>query len=171
MTKQEVLNKLDRRSVLILQGIPGAGKSSFIDDLEQHLNSPDPNTLAVVSSDHFFVRPEDGEYEFNEHLLGQAHASCRENFEYFIDLQGNRRPLFIVIDNTNTTRKEMTPYIKKAKESGWDVTIITFKVSPEVSIARNIHRVPKETIDRMNKQLETFTAPEGCARYIVDQEV
>lgn len=169
MTNKEVLNKLNSRAVLILRGLPGAGKTSFIDILEQHLNSPDPNALAVVSADHFFVDEKTGNYVFNKHLLGQAHASCRENFEYFVQKRGSKRPLYLVVDNTNLTNKEVKWYVSEANKNQWDVIFVTFEVDPEVSFKRNIHKVPQKTIESMSKKMKNFKLPKNCLHFIVKE--
>lgn len=169
MTNKEVLNKLNSRAVIILRGLPGAGKSTWVDLLEQHLNSPDPNALAVVSADHFFIREEDGEYVFNKHLLGQAHASCRENFTYYAEKRGSKRPIYLVVDNTNITNKECKWYISEAHKNGWDVIIITFEIMPDVSKKRNIHNVPPQTIDNMHRKMQSFKTPKSCIHYTIKE--
>jgi predicted kinase len=168
MTRKEVFNKLNSRAVIILQGLPGAGKSTMVDLIEQHLNSPDPNALAVCSADHFFCS-DDGEYVFNKHLLGHAHHVCKQEFEMYAARKGNKRPIFLVVDNTNLTNKDTAWYVAKAKEYQWDVIFVTLEVDPDTSLARNIHSVPKETISEMAKKLASFKLPENCLHYTIKE--
>lgn len=167
--KKELLSKLTSRAVLILRGLPGSGKTTFTNDLEDYLNTPDPNALAVVSADHLFVN-DNGEYVFNKHLLGQAHAACREDFLFYAQKKGDKRPLYLVVDNTNLTNKESSYYVKTARENQWDVIFITFECSPETSIKRNIHGVPAETITSMVHKMNTFEPPKNCLHYRVKGE-
>lgn len=165
---KEVFKKLDRRSVIILRGLPGAGKSSFVNLFEQYLNSPDPNTMQVVSADFFFVNDQ-GEYVFNRHLLGQAHHVCFRDFQLYAEQEGDHKPSFLIVDNTNLTNKEVAPYLKVAKDNRWDITFITLDIPVETSVARNIHNVPRETIDNMYKKMLTFKCPEDCTHFIVKE--
>jgi tRNA uridine 5-carbamoylmethylation protein Kti12 len=172
MTKDKVINKLkdSSRKVLILQGLPGSGKTTFINDLEEMLKCPtssDISDLQVCSADHFFVQ-DDGEYVFNKHCLGTAHSTCRDNFHYFAAKKGSKRPLYLVVDNTNTTLKEIQFYLDEAKEYNWDVALITFKADVDTSYRRNIHQVPIEAINEMDERLKSFQVPTGIEHYTVE---
>lgn len=165
-TTDEVLSKLPHRAVILLRGCPGAGKTHFVDLLEKDLGSPYA-PFEVVSADHYFVEEETGDYVFNKHLLGQAHAACYENFEYFTSLHGDKRPLYVVVDNTNTTMKEMEKYIDRANETGWDVIAVTFLTNPHVAAARNIHGVPKEKVIEMYNRMVKTELLENITHYVV----
>ena len=165
-TTEEVLFKLPHRAVILLRGCPGAGKSYFVDLLEKYLGSPYA-PFEVVSADHYFVEKETGDYVFNKHLLGQAHAACYENFEYFTSLHGDKRPLYIIVDNTNTTMKEMEQYINRAKEMDLDVIAVTLLTNPFVAAARNIHGVPQDKVIEMYNRLIKTELPENITHYVV----
>ncbi len=119
----------------------------------------------MVSADHFFCQ-DDGEYVFNRHLLGQAHFVCFRDFKLYAEQEGHH---FLIVDNTNLTNKEIKPYLEIAKENRWDVTIITLDIPVETSVARNIHNVPRETIENMHKKLQSFKCPEDCTHFIVKE--
>jgi predicted kinase len=101
--------------VVILSGISGAGKSHYAVKLTR--DTPDST---IVSADRFFYR-DNGEYEFDVTKLSEAHATC---FRYFIDalMIGDE---LVVVDNTNTTIWEISPYVLGAQAFGYDFEIVT----------------------------------------------
>lgn len=170
MTKQEVLEKLPHRAVIILQGIPGAGKSTFVEELAQYVGNPMTEDVQVVSNDHFWINEKTGAYEYNPHFHDEAVFFCKENFNYFINLPLDKRPLYLVVDNTHTNWAAMKHYVETAQKEGWDVVIITLKVSVETSIKRNIHNVPVETIKSMAKKINNFQTPKNVTHYTIQTD-
>ena len=55
----------------------------------------------------------------------------------------------IAIDNTNSTKKEMSHYIKLAKEFRYEVEVIRIKCDLEKAIERNTKGTPDWVIRRM----------------------
>lgn len=131
------------RTVIILCGLPGSGKSTYVESL---------TGAEVVSSDHYFIR--DGVYVFDSSRLGAAHASCLKKFVNHVQLL---KPL-VVVDNTNTTALEMAPYISLAHAYGYDVQIHYVACDVEIAIARNIHKVPADIIRKMSENLKSTLA-------------
>jgi predicted kinase len=165
MTKQQIFNSLPSRAVIILRGIPGAGKSTFVDSLAEHLGNPMTQDVQACSADDFFVEAETGNYVFNKHLIGQAHSQCFEDFKYWAAKRGSKRPLYVVVDNTNTTMKEMQRYIEDAYKNDWDIVIVTIHVDPEKAVERNIHGVPKDKIYQMLERLRIKLDPIPGVQY------
>jgi predicted kinase len=128
--------------VVILRGISGAGKSTYI---RKHF----PKAI-VVSADHYFQR--DGEYKFDATLLPKAHGSCLWRFQKAVCQHAR----LIVVDNTNTQVRELAPYADFAKQHGYAVEVIRLKVDPEVAAARNIHGVPADIIQQMQGRFEDY---------------
>jgi predicted kinase len=159
MTKEQIFQSLPRRAVIILQGIPGAGKSTFVDNLADFVGNPMTEDVQACSADDFFIEEATGDYVFNKHLIGQAHAACFENFQYWVNKRGSKRPRYVVVDNTNTTMKEMERYINEAKKNDWDVYVISLHVDPEVAAARNIHGVPKDHVYKMLERIKSIPMP------------
>ena len=77
--------------------------------------------------------------------IGDAHAAC---FRRFIESLWECADL-VIVDNTSIRATEIAPYVLGAQAFGYDATILQFTCSPEVSAVRNVHGVPRETIDRM----------------------
>lgn len=121
--------------LILLRGISGSGKSTFI---ERFL--PD---AYVCSADHFFIN--EGVYQFNRRQLGIAHKVCQDKFKQALK---DRVPL-IVIDNTNTMLKEMTPYVKPAKRQGYRIECVRLNTPLEIAHGRNTHGVPFAAVRAM----------------------
>lgn len=125
----------------ILRGLPGSGKSTFAASLR-------PLSCVVCSADDYFMR--DGAYRFDPNKLGKAHTCCMLKFKQAISAQVQ----IIVVDNTNTTKREYREYQRLAKESGYKVIIKKFECSIEDSVKRNTHNVPEATIRKMHSRFE-----------------
>ena len=138
-----------RKRVTIMIGCPGSGKSTWIKNNE----SPD---AVVVSADHWFIQA-NGEYVFDPNQLGAAHADCMRRFR---EALANPDVEAIVVDNTNTSRKAVKPYLDAATAAGAITIGMILQVDPAVAAARNVHGVPLETIERMAKEVARFTSSE-----------
>lgn len=126
---------------IILRGLPGSGKSAVAKQIDAY----------SVSADRFFVDG-DGKYWFNKSELHEAHEWCFNEFKVLISCQAP-----IVVDNTNTTRKEYGRYSEYAKQHGYTVSIITVEtdLTDEELAKRNVHGVPVETIKRMRERMKS----------------
>lgn len=136
--------------VVILRGVPGAGKSRYARE-----NFPEAN---VCSADHFFMK--DGEYKFDPNKLAQAHGACLRKFIDCIGVNGEVAfvPIdTVVVDNTGTSVVEIAPYAALANAYGCELEIITLEVDPKVAAARNVHGVPETSVLRMAQNLEHGT--------------
>jgi predicted ABC-type ATPase len=127
--------------VYILQGVPGAGKSTWI--RENMLSRVPRSQPVVVSADHYFMRG--GEYRFDPTKLGAAHESCMRAFIGAITAARGD----VVVDNTNITALEMAPYYLAGRAMGFDVVLVRFDVDAKVAAERNVHGVPLAAIERM----------------------
>ena len=130
--------------VVILRGIPGAGKSTLA-----HKRWPD---ACIVSADHFFMVG--GKYQFNPAQLGEAHGSCLKSYLGHIQM-GDCDVL--VVDNTNISIVEMAPYVAIAQAFKVPVQVITVATPSPVAGERNVHGVPPERVAKMGEALNEAT--------------
>lgn len=140
-------NKM-QRTMILLRGVPGSGKSTYAQKLMERLNSMFGLRVIKCSADDYFIDIA-GNYNFDRTKLGSAHGQCK-----FSAAKGCRSGNdLVVIDNTNTTHKEMKPYKEIAKEYGYRVlTRVIGDLDGEsikVYAKRNIHGVSLEAIQRM----------------------
>lgn len=129
--------------VIILVGPSGAGKSTYIANTLRSSGG----TGMVCSADHFFIEA-GGKYNFNPSKLGQAHAEC---LRAFIDSVMNPDEDFVFVDNTNTTKEDLAPYIAVARAYGIEpeIVVLGLDVDPKVLAERNLHGVPESSCRRM----------------------
>lgn len=136
-------------SVIIVKGLPGAGKSTLV-------NQYDPSTSVVCSADNYWIRP-DGIYDWNPKYLKNAHDWCKEEFKNAISwckLGGSDIYYKVIVDNTNTTWREVEFYADYALQRGvTDIRVVepqtSWRYDVEECFKRNTHNVPKESIQKM----------------------
>lgn len=141
------------KRVIVLSGVSGSGKSTFSED-----ESFNESHALVCSADLYFYDKE-GNYNFDGAKLGEAHASC---FRNFIDFLRDGYEVMIV-DNTNTTESEISPYMLGAAAFGYEAEIITFMCENEddvkVCAARNSHGVPFDKVMAQHNRLSSRSLP------------
>ena len=128
--------------VIILRGLPGAGKSTWI---REH---PIEDSV-VVSADHFLYEP-DGSYNWTPERLQKAHQACMDKFVTWI-----HAPLCkaVIVDNCNLTNRDIKFYVEQAEKIGAEIEIRTITVDPAVAQARQLHGVPPEKYPVLVKRL------------------
>lgn len=128
------------KTVYILMGLPGAGKSHWA---SQYID------VDVVSADSWMDTSSLG-YVFDPQELSWAHAYCFERFLHLLQ-EGDRN---IVVDNTNTTLIEVAPYIQACRALGARPVVVYIDCDPEVAAGRNTHGVPVEAVKAMYARLK-----------------
>lgn len=133
------------RTVTIMRGLPGSGKSHIARLIA---NEHEPAT--ICSADHFFEKS--GIYKFDPKMIGKAHAECKDDFEAALQ----RKDEAVIVDNTNTQKWEYEWYVQRAEKHGYIVSIIRVdtSLSDEELAKRNTHAVPAETIRRMRERMK-----------------
>lgn len=133
--------------VIIMQGIPGSGKSTYISRTRK------PGDV-VFSADHYFFGQAGGwGYNFDPRKLPEAHQKCLRGFlsrvRHSLPSSGD-----IFVDNTNIHAWEIAPYYSAAEAFGAEVKIVRLVcTSVGVAARRNIHGVPVDVVERMARDL------------------
>ncbi len=133
------------RTVILTSGLPGSGKSTLISRLEKEYGKP----AYVCSADDYWYADRDKtpeNYLFDLNRLHVAHKECKDKFLAAL----YDKESLIVVDNTNIREKEYKFYFKAAISNNYNVIFHRIiNCSVEESFQNNIHKVPREAIQRM----------------------
>lgn len=148
-----------------MRGLPGGGKSTWVQENIKLQLGNGARSIAVCSTDDQFLNDK-GQYVFEPSKLGVNHANNQVKCQKMM----NAGVEVIYIDNTNTTHKEMKPYKDLATTYSYEVmeiivgeealfpdmggTPTTFEDYIDMCAKRNIHKVPREAILRMARRFE-----------------
>ena len=125
------------KTLYIVRGIPGSGKSTFA----QSLDCP------VFEADQYFIDSETGEYKFDGSKIKLAHNWCKLRVEHSME-DGLQK---IAVSNTFTQEWEMDAYYELAKQYGYRVfSLIVENRHGGV----NEHGVPEDKLELMKNRFE-----------------
>ena len=134
---------LNSKTLVLLQGLPGAGKSTFVKKW-----GLEPYTLC---KDEFRIMAgcvKNGE-------ISQDGNGIVKRVVYMLLEERLKNEVFTVIDETNVFGTTIDKYTEYAQKYGFDVLIIRFNTSKEECKRRQAERgfraVSDELIDKMNR--------------------
>lgn len=139
--------------LLVLRGIPGCGKSTWIKEHEF-----EPYTLSADNIRLMYIAPEqtiDGRYAISNKCDKHVWAFLKERLEARMQ-NGD----FTVLDATHTKESYLKDYKKLCKEYNYRMIVVDFSsVDLDTIKMRNYRResykrVPEEVIDRMYNQIK-----------------
>lgn len=125
--------------LIILRGVSGSGKTT----LAKHLSQL-PHTIAIAADDYWY-KLGGGKYAFDTSKLGDAHSWCRGSVDRLMQ-QG----FDIVLHNTNTSEKELKPYLEMAEAYGYTITSL---VVENRHGGNSVHNVPNGVLDGQERRL------------------
>jgi len=127
--------------LILLRGLPGAGKSTLAKVLSEHGKYP------VFSVDDYFTNEQTGEYVFdfkNNHL---AYKLCEENTKQSMINHASK----ILVHNTFTMDWELEPYFKLASIYTYTLFVVTVENYHQQG---NIHNVSIEQLQKMAEKYQ-----------------
>ena len=127
---------LQQKSLILLRGLPGAGKSTLANVLSENKMYP------IFSVDDFFTDEITGEYVFNFSDNHLAYKQCEELSRDA--MKQNIAKVFV--HNTFTMDWELEPYIKLAAEFDYTLFVVTVE---NYHGKQNTHGVSDEQLQKM----------------------
>lgn len=147
--------------LIIMQGVPGSGKSHLATSITQdyRLSEFDYTATLIASTDEYWVNNPEREYAFDGSKLGEAHAWNQARVEDAMTRQW-AVPV-IVVDNTNVLYRHAKPYFELADKHGYQVQVIRVDPGLKECLRRNAERpenrrVPEVTVHKMYTQMENL---------------
>ena len=153
------LVSVSSKHVIIMRGIPGSGKSSFVSYLVSYIaQQRTPISIVVCTADDYFYHPVTNKYVFKASLLSKAHLYCQRTFQKALLDSIN----VIIIDNTNVCCWEYEQYREKAQAAGYHISVIELSSNAHPRMAtlfalRNSHQVPLKNVMNMFYKWEIET--------------
>jgi len=130
------------KTVIILRGLPGSGKTSFLHHLGPHIH---------ISMDLFWTK--DGkEYAFDYNRLREAIEWVQAQYCKALDEEGSNLP--IVVDNVSYLAVHYSFFLKEAQARNVRTHIVHIERPIAECIFANKHKVPAEKIVQMARDWE-----------------
>lgn len=135
--------------LVLLIGLPAAGKTTFCNKFEQWLNSK----LYNIKIYHFDEYLDNDDYRNSRSKIIDLIKTYIENFQK----NNDNNPLLLILDDNMMYKSMRNLYLKLAKELEISYANIFFKIDLEVAIERNDHRnksVPSNILLKVNEVLD-----------------
>jgi len=160
---------------LVLRGIPGAGKTTFVEKIKDAvIHGDDSPSFWVESCSADGYRMLDGKYVYDPKNNGEMHRLCLRRFMEVARLRTvmnmeevTGMKTVLVCDNTNISSWEASPYIGVAAAFGWTPVLVTIASNPETAGPRNLHGVPLWRVTEMCERANLFGLPPGWDHIII----
>lgn len=127
---------LPTKSLILLRGLPGSGKTTLAKVLSEN------NTYPVFSVDDYFTNEITGEYIFNFQNNHLAYKQCEDLTN---DAMQQNLPK-VIVHNTFTLDWELEAYFKMASHHHYTLFVVTVENYHE---HKNVHEVTDEQLQKM----------------------
>jgi len=128
----------DMKQVILMRAIPGSGKSTMAKQLISKAQQEGKSGI-ICSADDYFYELGKGSYAFDRTKIAEAHKYC---FKKFMDAVNQGIDL-IIVDNTNLSAWEMSPYKQLGETMGYKVGINEVVADQGEAFKRQQHGVPE----------------------------
>jgi predicted kinase len=125
------------KDLILLRGLPGAGKSTLADTI----------TTDAISADMFFEDVITKEYKFDGARIKDAHRWCQDLCKRQMKFGHTK----IVVANTFTREWEMDAYYELAEKYGYRVYSVIVENRHD---SMNVHGVPEDKLEIMKNRFE-----------------
>lgn len=136
------MDMIPNKVLIIIRGVSGSSKTTFA----KFLLSKSIGTKDWSEAD-FYMLDDKGNYSFDCKKLGYAHKSCQRDIREAME----RDVELIIISNTNSTEKEVAPYLEMAKDHKYSVFSLIMENRNET---KSIHNVPIEALERQENNIK-----------------
>jgi hypothetical protein len=147
-----------RNLALAMRAVPGSGKSTLAGQLIAHSKACG-KTTAICSADEYFYSILGTGYDARK--LTDAMRHCYRKFVESVNDCVN----VIILDNTNLSAWEISPYRSYADMKEYDFRIVDIVADPEVAFGRKLHAVPERLFANQLRRFEREFMPRGWERY------